>query len=159
MTPSPVGLDVVAIGDSGNSFCKTRHTGKICKLNPGDPVVRLDHSGEEHQSNCGKLNRNTMGLADGPLAAVGPKWKRHYITHRQFSCRTDASDREATMTLRNPSAGVVGSKEESGTNIFWFEKKWPKAAEVALHGGARWCRHFVNSYPHSLACTVPFSFA
>lgn len=55
-TPAAVGVRVVAVGASGRGHYQPGHVGVICKVNPGDPVVRWDHSDTAHQSSRGKMN-------------------------------------------------------------------------------------------------------
>ena len=70
-TPAATGMRVVAIGNSqyGNYFIGC--TGVICSLGRRNPLVRWDHSDEENESNCQKLNFTSMVLEDGTPAACG----------------------------------------------------------------------------------------
>ena len=94
-TVAALGMRVVAVGDSSHFHYKTGHTGMIRRVGAGDPVVRWDHSGEEHQSSSGKLSVNTMSLADSTLAevgvrvmAVGDSGHSHYKTgHKGKICK------------------------------------------------------------------------
>jgi len=51
-----VGLPVVAVERSAWGHYSEGATGVITKVNPTDPVVKWDHSGEEHQTSRGKLS-------------------------------------------------------------------------------------------------------
>ena len=73
-TPAAVGVRVVAIAASQDGNYDIGHTGVICSIpSHVNPMVRWDHSGEEHQSSRAKLNvtkrRVTFG-DDGNLEEV-----------------------------------------------------------------------------------------
>jgi len=51
-----VGLPVVAVDNSAWGHYKKGSTGVITKINPTDPIVKWDHSGDEHQTSRGKLS-------------------------------------------------------------------------------------------------------
>lgn len=54
-----VGLKVVALSDSAWGHYTKGQTGVISKLNPTDPVVKWDHSGEDCQASRSKLSVTT----------------------------------------------------------------------------------------------------
>jgi hypothetical protein len=57
------GVRVVATDTSRHGHYSTGDTGVICRLNPNDPVVRWDRSGQEHQTSHGKLASGVAAAA------------------------------------------------------------------------------------------------
>ena len=77
------GVRVVATDTSRHGHYSTGDTGVICRLNPNDPVVRWDRSGQEHQTSHGKLASGVAAaawlaqLARAGQCTAGPARDRH----------------------------------------------------------------------------------
>ena len=70
-TRAASGVRVVAVTASNGGNYSVGDTGVIVRIELNNPVVRWDHSGEEHQSSHAKLNVTNVILQDGTPAAVG----------------------------------------------------------------------------------------